>query len=215
MTREDDVKALTYDLSPSESEGEEQKGEEEEKIQIEEEKHEIKKDKTTTEKKKESKTKGKMTKIERKKTKSVKTKTRAEGEKTKQEEKEIKIGREETKPVEEEKAKEQETEAPKAKVSPETLEREATTVPAALSTPIKPKGKKKRQPSMYFKAQKRTRIKMGKPQPPSKEPIIIGDSPVVKKKESPSKTPITSKRGSSRASTWRERIKLLDSKTFL
>ena len=74
-------------------------------------------------------------------------------------------------------------------MSPETLAREATTILAALSTPAKPKGKRKRQPSMYFKARKSTRIKMGKPQPPSKEAIIIEDVPTIIKEESPSKAP--------------------------
>ena len=41
MTREDDVKALTYDLSASESEGEERKGEDEEETREEEEKTQI------------------------------------------------------------------------------------------------------------------------------------------------------------------------------
>jgi len=37
MIGEDDIKSLTYDLSPSESEGEEQKGEDEEETKIEKE----------------------------------------------------------------------------------------------------------------------------------------------------------------------------------
>ena len=86
-------------------------------------------------------------------------------------------------------------------MSPETLVREAAVVLAALSTPPKQKGKIKRQPSMYFKDQKRTRINMGKPQPPSKEPIIIEDVPTTEEEESPSKTPITYERGSPRSST--------------
>lgn len=56
---------------------------------------------------------------------------------------------------------------------------------------------------------------MGKTQPPSKEPIIIEDSPTAKKEEFPSKTPITYERGSPRAFTWKERIKLMDSKKVL
>jgi len=100
-------------------------------------------------------------------------------------------------------------------VSPKTLAREIAIVLAALSTPAKPKGKMKRQPSMYFKAQKSSRIKMGKPQPSSKEPIIIEDSSIGKNEESPSKTPITYERGSPKTSTWKEWIKLQDSKTVL
>lgn len=56
---------------------------------------------------------------------------------------------------------------------------------------------------------------MGKPQPPSKEPIIIEDVPTATKEESPSKTPITYERGIPKTSTWEERIKLMDSKTIL
>ena len=56
---------------------------------------------------------------------------------------------------------------------------------------------------------------MGKPQPSSKEPIIIEDSPTVKREESPSKTPITYERGSPRSSTWKERVKVQDSMTVL
>jgi len=48
-------------------------------------------------------------------------------------------------------------------VSLETIEREATTALTTLSTPIKPKQKRKRYTSMYFRARKSTRIKTGKP----------------------------------------------------
>ena len=68
---------------------------------------------------------------------------------------------------------------------------EAVVVLAALSTPAKQKGKRKRQTSMYFKARRSTRIKVGKPQPPSKEPIIIEDAPTMTREESPSKISIT------------------------
>jgi len=62
-------------------------------------------------------------------------------------------------------------------VSPETLEREAPVSLTSLSTPIKPKKERKRQASMYFRARKSTRIRTGKPQPFSKVPITIEDSP--------------------------------------
>lgn len=62
---------------------------------------------------------------------------------------------------------------------------------------------------MYFKARRSTRIKESKPQPPSKEPIIIEDAPTKKKEETPSKIPITYE------STWKERIELMDSKAVL
>lgn len=68
---------------------------------------------------------------------------------------------------------------------------------------------------MYFKARKSTRIKMGKPQPPSKEPIIIEDVPTATREESPCKISITYERGSPKTSTQKERIKLRDSKVVL
>jgi len=42
--------------------------------------------------------------------------------------------------------------------SPEMLAREVAASLTTLSTPTKPKEKRKRQPSMYFKAKKSTRI---------------------------------------------------------
>lgn len=86
-------------------------------------------------------------------------------------------------------------------MSPETLVREAAVVLAALSTPAKTKGKRKRQPSMYFKARKSTRIKMGKPHPTSKEPIIIEDVPTATREEYTSKISITYERGRTKTST--------------
>ena len=68
---------------------------------------------------------------------------------------------------------------------------------------------------MYFRARKSTRIKIGKPQPPSRERVTIEDSPTTKKEEYPLKTPITYERGSPRSSTWKERIKLQNSKIVL
>lgn len=57
--------------------------------------------------------------------------------------------------------------------SPETLASEAVVMLVALSTPPKQKGKRKRQTSMFFKARRSTRIKVGRPQPQSKESITI------------------------------------------
>ena len=68
---------------------------------------------------------------------------------------------------------------------------------------------------MYFKGRRSTKIKVGKPQTPSKEPIIIEDEPIEKKEESPSKISITYERGSPKTSTWKERIKVIDSKVVL
>ena len=59
------------------------------------------------------------------------------------------------------------------------------------------------------------RIKIGKPQPSSKVPITIEDSPSTKGKESPSKTPITYESGTPRSSTWKEKAVLQDPKIFL
>jgi len=44
---------------------------------------------------------------------------------------------------------------------------------------------------MYFKARRNTRIKVGRPQPQSKEPILIEDTTTKQKEESPSKITIT------------------------
>ena len=56
---------------------------------------------------------------------------------------------------------------------------------------------------------------MGKPQPPSKEPIFIEDSHTKKKEESPSSIFTTYERESAKSPTWKERIKLMDSKAVL
>jgi len=68
---------------------------------------------------------------------------------------------------------------------------------------------------MYFRARKSTRIKTGKPQPSSKVPITIEDSPCAKGKESPSKAPITYERGTPRSSTWKEKVVPHDPKIVL
>ena len=49
--------------------------------------------------------------------------------------------------------------AEKGEESPKTLEREVAATLTALNTPTKPKQKRKRQTSMYFRARKSTRIK--------------------------------------------------------
>lgn len=97
----------------------------------------------------------------------------------------------------------------------EILAREVESVLATLRTPPKQKGKRKRQTSMYFKARRSTRIKVGRPQPQSKEPIVIEDTTPKPKEGSPSKISVTYERGSQKTSTWRERIKTMDSKTAL
>jgi len=62
------------------------------------------------------------------------------------------------------------------------LEREVAVAVATLSTPIKQNQKRKIKTSMYFRARKSIRIKIGKPQPSSKIPITIEDSPSTKVK---------------------------------
>ena len=129
--------------------------------------------------------------------------------------KEIEEGKvEETKKETEEGEKEAEK-ADQEEESLETLEREAAAALTALSTPIKPKQKRKRQVSMYFRASKSTRIKIGKPQPSSKVPITIEDSPFAKGKESPSKAPITYERGTRRSPKWKEKVELQNQKIVL
>jgi len=98
---------------------------------------------------------------------------------------------------------------------PEILAREAVAVLAALSTPPKQKGKRKRKTCMYFKARRSTQIKVGRPQPQSKVPIVIEDTTPKPKEESPTNMSITYERGSPKTSTWREKIRLVDSKTAL
>lgn len=47
---------------------------------------------------------------------------------------------------------------------------------ATLGAPIKPKIRQPRQGPLYFKTKKSTRIRQGKPHPPSKIPITIDES---------------------------------------
>ena len=49
---------------------------------------------------------------------------------------------------------------------------------------------------MYFKARRTTRIKVGRPQPQSKEPIVIEETTPKPKEGSPSKISVTYERGS-------------------
>lgn len=71
------------------------------------------------------------------------------------------------------------------RVSPEHTEREATTALTSLNTPIKQKGKRQRQTPLYFRTRKSTRIRQGKPQTPTKIPIVIEDSPKQQEKMPP------------------------------
>lgn len=73
------------------------------------------------------------------------------------------------------------------------MPRKVAVVLAALRTPPKQNGKRKRQTSMYFKARRSTRIKVGRPQPQSKEPIVIEDTATKPIEESPSNLSITYK----------------------
>lgn len=56
------------------------------------------------------------------------------------------------------------------------MAREASNFLVALSKPIEQKGKRKIQTFMYFKPRRSTRIKVGKPQPQSREPIVIEET---------------------------------------
>jgi len=95
------------------------------------------------------------------------------------------------------------------------LAREAAAVLAALSTPPKPKEKRKRETPLYFKARRSVRIKTGKPQPPSSNPITIEDAPTSPKERSPSKISVTYERGSPKKTTWKDRLDQLASKARL
>jgi len=77
--------------------------------------------------------------------------------------------------------------------SPKILAREVAVVLDILRTPPKQKWKRKRQASMYFKASRSTQIKVGRPQPQSKEPIVIEDTTPKPKEGSPSKIYVTYK----------------------
>jgi len=160
---------------------------EEEGNHIGEEKHDTSTDEPKTKKKKESKgEKGKTTteknkrpRTESKKPKTVQQKVATGKAETKQAEEKTESEIAKTKPIAIGKTANEGEESKQEELSPETLAREAAAIIATLSTPAKPKEKRKRQTSMYFKARKSTRIKMGKPQPPSKEPIIIEDVPTA------------------------------------
>lgn len=73
------------------------------------------------------------------------------------------------------------------RVSPEPIEKEVTTTLTSLSTLVKSKGKMQRQTSLYFRTRMSTRIKQGRPQTPTKTPIVIADSPNKQEKEAPLK----------------------------
>ena len=97
----------------------------------------------------------------------------------------------------------------------EILARETAVVLATLSTPPKPKEKRKRETPLYFKARRSVRIKTDRPQPQSKDPITIEDTPTSPREKSPSKVSVTYQRGSPKTTTWRERMEGLASKTPL
>ena len=86
---------------------------------------------------------------------------------------------------------------------------------ATLSTPPKPKEKRKRETPLYFKARRSVRIKIGRPQPLSKEPIIIVDTPSMPRDKSPSKASITYERGSPKISSWKDRVEKISSQASL
>lgn len=77
------------------------------------------------------------------------------------------------------------------RVSLEPNEREASTTLTTIITPIIKKGKRQRQTPLYFKTSKSTRIRQGKPQTPTKIPIVIQDSPKKQEKIPSPKSLIT------------------------
>lgn len=94
-------------------------------------------------------------------------------------------------------------------------ERETAAVLASLSTPPKPKEKRKRETPLYFEARRSVKIKTGKPQPPSSSPIIIEDAPTSPKETSPSRITVTYEKGSPKKTKWQERLDLLTEKARL
>lgn len=86
------------------------------------------------------------------------------------------------------------------------LAREVAAVLAALSTPPKPKEKRKRVTPLYFKARRSDRIKTGKPQPPSSGQITTGDAPTSPSEKSPWKISVTYERGIPNTTTWKGRL---------
>ena len=86
----------------------------------------------------------------------------------------------------------------------DVLAREAAAILAGLSTPPKPKGKRKTDTHLYFKARRSVRIKTGKPQMQSSSPIVIEDTPASPKEKSPSNITVTYEKGSLKKSTWQD-----------
>ena len=99
MIGEYDIKALTYDLSPYESEREEQKGEDEEetKTEYEKEKPKIEEETKIEDEKEEPEIEKKKTREEKKEPRTEEKKTKTEEEKTRAEKKEPRIEEEQAK----------------------------------------------------------------------------------------------------------------------
>ena len=107
------------------------------------------------------------------------------------------------------------TKAKTKKEKVDILEREVAAVLAALSTPTKPREKRKRETPLYFKARRSVRIKTGKPQPPPKSPIVIEDTPSSPQEKSPSRISVTYEKGSPKKNTWQEKLDLLTERARL
>ena len=231
MTKEDDIKALTYDLSPPESEEEEQRREtgkeiheegndthmeeeetqpEKEENQIEKEKHDTTRDEPKAKKRKVSKVeKGKTTTEKKNKPRIVQKKVTTEKEEAK------KLETEEAKPAGTEKIVDEKKKHNRKKCLLRHQQGRQQLFLLHLVLQPSPNQREIYNHPCISRLEKSTTINMGKPQRSSREPIIIEDSHTTKKEESPSKTPITYERGIPKTSTWKQRIKLQDSKTVL
>ena len=163
---EDDIKTLTYDVSPSVSEEEEKQEEEDTKLDGDE----MDEEETNTEEHDEAKQKGGEEKEDDAETKEETNEETNGDEKEQQEEERIKTEGEEHK-----------EESPR--VSLEAPKRELVAALTTLSNPIKQKGKRRRQTPLYFRTRESTRIKQGKPQISTKIPIEIEDSPTLRYRE--------------------------------
>ncbi len=149
MLAEDDIKALTYDISPTISE-EEIKQEEED---IEQDKDEMDEEGADIEEHDENEEEEGEEKEEDEETEEkIKEETDRDDEDLQDEE--------DRKDREQEgnRAKGTEHKEESPRVSPEATEREAEAALTALSTPIKQKGKRQRQTPLYFRTRKSTRI---------------------------------------------------------
>lgn len=160
MHTKEDIKSLTYDISPNVSE------KDEEETEMDGEEVERDEDEIDEEEEEEKENEGdEETEVD------VKEETDKQDEDLE--------GEEEGKNIEEkgngkEEAKDKK-ESPR--VSLEPIERDAEINLTVISTLIKQKGKRQRQTPLYFRTRKSARTRQGNLQTPTKVPIVIEDSP--------------------------------------